>query len=62
MYHSTIEQILELDDGISIVPSGDNPPDNPEAGNLWFNSQDGRLYVYTQDGDSLDWVDAKTLL
>ena len=57
-YHSTIEEILKLNDGISNVPSGDVPPANPEAGNLWFNSDDGRLYVYYVDDNSSQWVDA----
>ncbi len=49
------------DDGLTNVPGGPNPPANPEAGNLWFNSEDGRLYIYyveTADGGSSQWVDA----
>jgi hypothetical protein len=51
---------------ISIVdiPPGtitsDTPPLNPEAGQLWWNSSDasGRLYVYYEDANSSQWVEA----
>jgi len=46
------------DDGLTNVPDGTNPPANPEAGNLWYNSDQGRLYIYFQDTDSAQWVDA----
>ena len=35
-----------------------NPPANPEAGQLWWNSSDGRLYIYYTDEDSSQWVPA----
>ena len=46
------------DDGLTNVPASTTPPANPEPGNLWFNSEEGRLYVYYQDVDSSQWVDA----
>ena len=46
------------DDGLTNVPDGTVPPTNAEPGNLWFNSEDGRLYIYYNDGDSEQWVDA----
>jgi len=46
------------DDGQVEVPSSIAPPSNPEPGNLWFNPVDGRLYVYYDDGNSQQWVDA----
>ena len=46
------------DDGLANVPDGTTPPANPEAGNLWFNSDQGRLYIYFTDADSSQWVDA----
>ena len=38
----------------------DTPPTGTDAaeGNLWFNSNDGRTYVYYKDGDSSQWIDA----
>jgi hypothetical protein len=41
--------------GASITVS-DNPPINPVAGALWFNSAVGQLYVYYNDGNSTQWV------
>ena len=48
------------DDGLTNVPAGTNPPTNPtpESGNLWYNSDDGRLYIYYVDADTSQWVDA----
>jgi len=46
------------DDGLANVPDGTTPPANPEAGNLWYNSDQGRLYIYFTDADSSQWVDA----
>ena len=34
------------------------PPSNPVVGQLWWNKDDGRLYVYMNDGSSAQWVDA----
>ncbi len=46
------------DDGQVEVPSSIAPPSDPLPGNLWFNPVDGRLYVYYDDGNSQQWVDA----
>ena len=46
------------DDGLTNVPDGTTPPSNPEAGNLWYNSDQGRLYIYFEDADTSQWVDA----
>ena len=46
------------DDGQVELPSSQNPPTNPSPGNLWFNSEDGRLYIYYKDVDTEQWVDA----
>lgn len=34
------------------------PPSNPETGQLWWDSSDGRLYIYYTDADSSQWVPA----
>ena len=34
----------------------DNAPTNPSAGDQWFNSTDGSLLVYYNDGSSSQWV------
>lgn len=48
------------DDGLTNVPSGTTPPTNPtpESGNLWYNSDEGRLYIYYVDANTSQWVDA----
>ena len=46
------------DDGQVEVPAETNPPATPLPGNLWFNPEDGRLYVYYKDANSEQWVDA----
>ena len=34
------------------------PPADPTNGQLWWNINDGRLYIYYQDVDSAQWVPA----
>ena len=34
------------------------PPLSPNHGDLWFNSSDSRLYIYYNDADSNQWIDA----
>ena len=46
------------DDGQVELPSSSTPPSSAEPGNLWYNSEDGRLYIYYKDGNSEQWVDA----
>ena len=36
----------------------DNAPSNPSQGDLWWNSADGKLKIYYDDGQSAQWVDA----
>jgi len=36
----------------------DTAPSNAAAGDLWFNSTNLTLYIYYDDGDSLQWVNA----
>ena len=40
--------------GGSLTFSGDAPPTNPSEGNLWWNTVDGRLYIWYDSS----WVDA----
>lgn len=39
------------------APISTTPPDNPYVGQKWWNSEDGRQYVYYDDGDSRQWVE-----
>lgn len=36
----------------------DTPPVNPANGDLWWNSADGKFYIYYSDGSSAQWVSA----
>ena len=38
----------------------DNAPSSPSNGNLWWESDTGRLKVYYNDGDSAQWVDTSS--
>jgi hypothetical protein len=40
------------------VSVGTTAPVGPSSGDLWYNSDYGRLFVYYRDGDSDQWVDA----
>ena len=44
--------------GGASVTTDDTPPTNPSDGDLWWDSQNGRLNVYYQDANSSQWVDA----
>jgi hypothetical protein len=35
---------------------GDDAPSSPSNGDIWYNSANGRLYVYVADDDSEQWV------
>lgn len=41
--------------GASLAVS-DTAPESPSAGNIWYNSTSGYLYVYIEDADSSQWV------
>jgi hypothetical protein len=46
--------------GGNSVEVGDNPPANPESGNIWLETDTGILYVYYQDGDTAQWIQPTT--
>ena len=43
---------------ITVIPVtvGDEPPSNANAGELWWESDTGDLFVYYNDGNSAQWV------
>ena len=49
-------QQLSGSGGGASVDVSDNAPSQPAAGNLWFNTSNGKLYIYINDGDSNQWV------
>ena len=42
--------------GGASVDVSETAPTEPEQGNIWFNSNNGQLYVYITDTDSSQWV------
>ena len=45
-----------VDSTIATTTIAANPPAGASAGDLWFDSDNGQLYVYYQDTDSSQWV------
>ena len=45
---------------VLIQLSSDTAPSNPTDGDLWWNSDNGELKVYYNDGNSSQWVDANS--
>lgn len=43
---------------MSAAMAQDNPPANPAVGQFWWRSTNGQLYVYVNDGNSSQWVQA----
>ena len=44
--------------GSSSTSISTSPPSNPNAGDSWFDTDEGRTYIYYQDTDSSQWVEA----
>jgi hypothetical protein len=44
--------------GGASVTTSDTAPTSPADGDLWYDSVGGRLYVYYDDGNTNQWVDA----
>jgi hypothetical protein len=49
---------VEVSGGGGGVTISATAPADPEAGALWWDSDDGKLFVYYDDGTSQQWVDA----
>ena len=49
---------IEGGGGGASVSIGDEPPEDPEEGDLWYSSVLGRTFIYYVDDDSSQWVDA----
>ena len=53
------DSIVEIGGGSSAsATTSDSAPSSPSDGDLWYRSSDGRLYVYYDDGNTAQWVDA----
>jgi hypothetical protein len=47
--------------GSASVTISDTPPGSPTAGNLWWESDSGNMYIYYDDGTTSQWVPATGL-
>ena len=48
--------------GTAALFVGDTPPATPGANQLWWNSTQGMLYIYYNDGNTTQWVPATPTL
>ena len=49
----------QVSSGASITV-GDSPPSGPDDGDMWFESDTGRQFVYYNDGNTTQWVEVGT--
>jgi len=54
----TVDISIAGGSGGSQVSVGTESPAAPSSGNLWYNTNLGRTFIYYNDGDSSQWVDA----
>ena len=43
----------------TVIQPSPVPPANPVNGNMWYNTNEGTIYVYYNDGNTAQWVEAK---
>ena len=48
--------------GISGIAISTTAPSTPSNGDLWYDTSDGRTYIYYTDNDSSQWVDASPVV
>ena len=54
----TALSFVDAPSGGANVTTDDTPPSPASDGDLWWDSQNGRLHVYYEDANSSQWVDA----
>lgn len=63
LFFNTVDLKVYAHNGTTWLPSGGGvtvsatAPSSPVAGDCWYDSVDGTLYVYYNDGDSSQWVE-----
>jgi hypothetical protein len=60
VYSSTIGAWQAKPSAQSPFYTGDTPPGNPVVGDSWFNTNDGTMYVYFNDGNTSQWVEHRS--
>lgn len=58
IYHNSVWTLAGGSGSGASVTVGDSAPPTPAAGDLWWDSESGRLFLYYVDIDSSQWVDA----
>lgn len=54
----SVRAVLEALNSLQVgVHVGINPPPSPVEKQLWWNSAIGRMFIYYNDGDSIQWVE-----
>lgn len=56
-FYLDYNNLVNTPDGANVPISAD-PPSSPNSGDLWWDSNEGNLYIYYQDSDSSQWVAA----
>lgn len=46
----------DIGSGGASVDVSNSAPSSPTSGNLWLNTNNGKLYIYIDDGDSNQWI------
>lgn len=44
------------------ITSSDTPPSPASQNDLWYNTSSGKLFIYYNDGNSLQWVEVSPAL
>lgn len=52
--------LSNIDGQISSVIPSDNPPTGVDPGTVWYNTNNGKIYILYNDGDSEQWVQPTT--
>lgn len=58
VWNDTVGAWQSTETGGGSIDASSNPPASPNAGDLWWDSDNGNLYIYYYDGNSSQWVSA----
>jgi hypothetical protein len=56
-YHPATKLYVDEAASGSTITIGTTPPENVEVGSLWWDSTTATMYIYYDDGDSIQWVE-----
>lgn len=60
VYNSTVQAWQSNPASVAPFYTADLPPTNPTVGDSWFNTNDGTMYIYVNDGTSSQWVEHRS--